>query len=364
MNRRRLLAIASVLTLAGCGGGGTPSTDPTPPPAAAYTATLLHESAMPGSIAYAVSADGAVQGGWTTTGFAGGDRAAIWRGTPASAVVFLEVDSEVTGVDGDSQVGYAGSSSSANALLWRGTPESKVSLHPSGFENSMANAVSGNIQVGEGTLDHGNIHALLWRGTAASVVDLHPAAGFDFSIAYGAGGDTQVGYASVVDFTHAKAMLWRGTAASAVNLHPSGYRSSVAVAADGEFQAGHAFLDSGGQAHAMLWKGTAASAIDLHPSGFQGSYAHGARGSRQVGYATTSDGKFHAMVWSGTAASASDLHAALAGLTLGGVPLNLTGSVASGIDANGNIVGRGSVNVTVGGATSIKYYAILWKKNP
>ena len=159
-------------------------------------------------------------------------------------------------------------------------------------------------------------------------------------------------------------MLWRGTAASAVILHPSGYRISAASATDGEFEVGQAYPDSGGQAHAMLWKGTAASAIDLHPSGSQGSFAVGVRGGRQVGYVTTSEGKSHATVWSGTAASASDLHASLAGLTVGGVPLNLTSSIAHGIDANGNIVGEGQVNVTVDGSASFRQYAILWKKNP
>jgi hypothetical protein len=46
--------------------------------------------------------------------------------------------------------------------------ESVIDLHPPGYESSIAWAVAGNSQVG-----NGDGRALLWHGSAASVVDLH-----------------------------------------------------------------------------------------------------------------------------------------------------------------------------------------------
>jgi hypothetical protein len=90
-----------------------------------------------------------------------------------------------------------------------------VDLHPAGFADSAANAVSGTSQVGWGD----GQHALLWHGTAESVVDLHPA-GFDISEARGVSEAGQVGYGligGIGGMSHA--LLWNGTAASVVDLH-------------------------------------------------------------------------------------------------------------------------------------------------
>jgi hypothetical protein len=73
-------------------------------------------------------------------------------------------------------VGWGLGSATGNyehALLWNGTAASVVDLHPAGFSDSNATAVSGAGQVGYG-YSEGSNHAFLWSGTAASALDLHP----------------------------------------------------------------------------------------------------------------------------------------------------------------------------------------------
>jgi hypothetical protein len=50
-----------------------------------------------------------------------------------------------------------------------------VDLHPSGFDDSIAQAIAGNRQVGWawGRATQSREHAILWNGTAESAVDLH-----------------------------------------------------------------------------------------------------------------------------------------------------------------------------------------------
>jgi hypothetical protein len=74
-----------------------------------------------------------------------------------------------------------------------------VDLHPSGFAESRALAVSGSQQVGEGTGPDGRQHALLWAGSAASAVDLNAflPPGFTDAGAFGIDSDGNIsGFAS------------------------------------------------------------------------------------------------------------------------------------------------------------------------
>jgi hypothetical protein len=127
------------------------------------------------------------------------------------------------------------------------------------------------------------------------------------------------------------AVLWTGSPASVVDLHPSGFDTSYATGVSSGQQVGEGF--TGGQYHALLWTGSAASVVDLHPSGFTSSSACGVSDGQQVGYGNTG-GQFHALLWTGSADSVVDLHTFL--------PPEFTDSFASGIDADGNIVGYAS----------------------
>jgi hypothetical protein len=84
---------------------------------------------------------------------------------------------------------------------------------PSGISDTVAEAVSGNSQVGtgSGSATGGSNHALRWSGTA---VDLNPA-GFTQSEALGVSGNSQVRYgfgSGTGGISHA--LLWNGTASS------------------------------------------------------------------------------------------------------------------------------------------------------
>ena len=112
---------------------------------------------------------------------------------------------------------------SSHALLWNGTAESVVDLHPTGFTETYANAVSGAVQVGSGSGPATNdlMNALLWNGTAESAVNLNPAF-LSFSEALGASTAGQVGD-GFGDSTEGNyhAIYWNNSAESAVDLHSS-----------------------------------------------------------------------------------------------------------------------------------------------
>jgi hypothetical protein len=146
-----------------------------------------------------------------------------------------------------------------HAMLWNSTAASAVDLHPIGFANSRAEAVSGDSQVGSGFLPGASTHALLWHGSAASVVDLNPA-GFDFSMAHGVSGNMQVGNAAGPTAPlHGHAMLWHGTAASAVDLHVflSGLGPTFAQSVANDITENGSIVgyatDTSGRNYAVLW---------------------------------------------------------------------------------------------------------------
>jgi hypothetical protein len=228
----------------------------------------------------------------------------------ASGIEGAFADTQVgIGSMGDFDVGFH-----ARALLWNGTSDGVVDLHPAQFQETVAYGASGNSQVGYGFLSNGT-RALLWHGSANSVVNLHPR-GFTDSWAIAIDGTSQVGWADAGNFTRRHAVLWRGTADSAVDLHPQGFTNSHANDLYGDTQVGSGLgTATGGFAHALLWHGTASSVIDLHPVGFENSDVSAAWGSTQVGVGYNGepyslDLHQHALLWRGTAESVVDLHPA------------------------------------------------------
>ena len=155
--------------------------------------------------------------------------------------------------------------------------------------------VSDGQQVGSGALPGFVNHALFWTGSADSVVDLHPS-GFTDSGAVGVSAGQQVGWGSTV--LHDHALLWMGSADSVVDLNPSGFTDSYAYAVSGDQQVGQG--DTGGRPHAMLWTGSADSVVDLHaflPPEFTRSWATGIDADGNiVGVAIEPDNTGHAFL--------------------------------------------------------------------
>ena len=301
-----------------------------------------------------------------------------------------QTSAKINGASSGKQVGGGGNS---HALLMNGSALNAIDLHPANYASSMATATDDVEQCGYAfsTLN-GRNHAMKWSGSSSTFTDLHGAISFDGSYCLGTHGGQQVGYGErPVYFTtyqnailwssgvatnlhpligygyskalavkngqqvgygstlpypygenfayHAgsRALLWAGTAASFVDLNPTGYDASEAWATNGTQQGGHAYLAVPlPSQHAALWSGTAASFVDLHPAGYNDSRVTAMSDTQQVG-----DGWVgpmgavgsvrHALVWNGTAQSVVDLNQYL--------PPGYTHAVATGIDANGNVVG-------------------------
>jgi hypothetical protein len=206
-----------------------------------------------------------------------------------------------------------------HAMLWtRNESSSFVDLNPSqlGFAFSVANGIdaNGRQQVGaaskvssvEGLFGPNpalnvETHAMLWSGTAASAVDLHPS-GFDSSVAVAVSDQHQAGYGMLTGQQKNHALLWAGTAAGVIDLNPSGFTESIAGGIRFSVQVGGGYGPStNGKYHALLWTGAANSAIDLHsflPSQYVESVAATVDEYDDVaGWAVTGTGEFHAVLW-------------------------------------------------------------------
>lgn len=256
--------------------------------------------------------------------------------------------SMATSTDGLEQCGYSGSSlGGIHAMKWSGSSSSAVDLHPSGFNFSYCTSVDNGEQGGFAEQQSYFVtmsHAMVWHGSSAAV-DLHPV-GHLYSRVMGVKNGEQVGYGSSLAYpygdytvsghTGSRALRWNGTAASVVNLHPAGYDASEALATNGTRQGGWGYRALDGRTHAMLWTGTADSAVDLHPAGYSDSKITAIFDNRQVGEGWVGiPGQLgavrHALLWTGTAESVVDLNQYL--------PAGYTHAVATGIDADGNVVG-------------------------
>jgi hypothetical protein len=257
----------------------------------------------------------------------------------------------------------------ATPLLWSGSAASVTALMVP-FDNygAQANAIGAGQIVGQGTtvtnkrdvVAPGPLHALLWDAASGAVTDLHP--GGNGSVAFGVGGGKQVGYELKGE---ASAVLWSGSASSMVSLHPArGFDASVASATDGVSQVGYGgvdvqiYVEKRGRRvrfnYALLWTGTAASFQTLDSSSFRDTYATGVAGTTicgngAIGTPTGTITSRHALAWTGAEHTLTDLHAAL--------PAGFASSLATGVDAQGNISGTATT------ATGVRH-AIVWVPVP
>ncbi|MBX7211404.1 MAG: hypothetical protein K1X78_24065 [Verrucomicrobiaceae bacterium] len=256
--------------------------------------------------------------------------------------------SMATCMDDTQQGGWAYLTTGLHAVVWSGSSSSCSDLHPSGYNFSYCLGVHNGEQVGYAQQQSYFIsasHAYCWHGSAASGVDLHSGT-LPFSRAWACHDGEQVGYTSSIAYpegestayrTGSRASCWHGTAASMVDLHPLGYDSSEATCTSGTQEGGWGYIAGGtSHVHALLWTGTADSVVDLHPASYTESRVNAMNATRQVGDAWVGQPGFtgsvrHAVAWSGTADSVIDLNQYL--------PAGYTHGVATGIDANGNIVG-------------------------
>lgn len=256
--------------------------------------------------------------------------------------------SMATCMDDTQQGGWAYMPTGIHALVWSGSSSSYADLNPSGYNFSYCLGVHLGEQVGYAQLQSYFIsasHAYCWHGSSASGVDLHYGT-YPFSRAVGCHDGEEVGYVSTIAYpegeylsyhTGSHAIRWAGTAASAVDLHPVGFDSSEATCTSGTQQGGWGYIALGtSHLHALLWSGTAGSVVDLHPLAYTESRVNAMNATQQVGEAWVgTPGALgsvrHALAWSGTADSVVDLNQYL--------PAGYTHGVATGIDAQGNIVG-------------------------
>ncbi len=253
-----------------------------------YQMTDLTPSGYYGGRVY--GAEGTQQAGYARDEEDDGLRhAMLWNGSAESYVDLHPGElneSQALGICGTQQVGFGHNIGAPGykAYLWNGSVESWVDLQPSSFLSSCATGTNGTQQAGfAGTfMTDGGINildpvteALLWNGSAEDYISLHPD-GYDYSLAMGISGSQQVGYGEYDGDDHA--LLWSSSAASCVDLHPSGYSWSKAYGTNGSQQVGQ------GDDHAMLWNGTAGNYVDLHPSASWYSCAHDTDGTQQVGW--------------------------------------------------------------------------------
>ena len=126
-------------------------------------------------------------------------------------------------------------------------------------------------------------------------IDLHPS-GFTDSRALAVSDGQQVGYTGTPP-PHERALLWTGSADSVVDLHPSGFDASTATGVSADQQVGRGF--TGGQSHALLWTGSADSVVDLHtflPPQFTSSIARGIDADGNIVGYTSGPGGQHAFL--------------------------------------------------------------------
>jgi hypothetical protein len=223
------------------------------------------------SAAFAVS--GGQQVGRGVSGTTHLEHAILWNGAANSAVDLHPAGavaagdwSEANATDGSHQVGFVLNHDKGHAALWSGTAASWVDLNPSQFHgvvSSTARGVSGQYQVGFAAFDlPGQAlyinHAMIWNGTAASAVDLQSTTvtGFNESVAEGISGLTVVGYGYT---THSPyhALVWTdGTPGSVFDLQtllPPSLVLSQAFAVDASGNIFGTATDTAGLTHAVEW---------------------------------------------------------------------------------------------------------------
>lgn len=264
-----------------------------------------------------------------------GNTAIYWANNSTTAAT-LPVSSQYTvtvaHATSGTQIGGYSLHTVEHALLWSSPSAVAIDLNPQNFQSSLIQAMTGTQEVGWGTAaNSSNANALLWNGTSPNATNLNPA-GFTNSYAYAISGNLVGGMgASASTGGNEHALLWNTTSNSFQDLNPSGYTTSDINSISGNQEAGYAYTASG-DAHAVVWNGS--TPMDLNPQGFAYSRAEATNGDVQVGFASTADNALSAFVWSGSATSAVNLNQFL--------PSGYTGSIAYGVNANGDIVGIGT----------------------
>jgi len=310
---------------------------------AMYRAIDLHPKGVNDS--FAVVSSGARQ-----IGHADG-HALIWAGTADSVQDINPSNFSVTAVSGISGTQMVGAGAGTatqgyvHALLWTDEGDTIIDLSPYSLGTTVARGISGKDIVGRVGFPN---QAVLWSGDDHTLISLHPA-GFLESEAWAISANQQVGYGYGPATTNQEhALLWSGSARNVVDLNPKGFVWSICYAVAGNQHVGVE------DTHALLWRGAANGFVDLNSSGFEFSTAYGTSGTHQVGWASgPATGGFyihHAVVWSGTADSVVDLHNFLSA--------DYANSEAYGVDENGNIVGYAMYTPTS------RAHAILWTPIP
>ena len=214
---------------------------------------------------------------------------------------------------------------------------------------------------GRGTVREiaGPYHAVLWNSGSTVGIDLNNGA--QATVATACYSTQQVGYGGSMDSSNnlvqPKAMMWSGNRNNFVWLHPNGFATSQAVAINGNKQVGHAEiqLQNGRQvvfnSRAIMWSGTAASAVTLPlPGGFIFDYyATAIFNNMIVGYGVdTNNNQHHALYWADENTPVVDLNQFL--------PAGYMDATATGIDANGRIVGTAY--------SGTGFHAMVWTPIP
>ena len=254
--------------------------------------------------------------------------------------------SVVNGISGNQQVGWIPISNQEHAALWAGTAASVVNLSPTPTTVCYATATDGTQQVGV----IAGPTAALWAGTAASFVSLNPS-GFFESSATGVANSVQVGYGRNVGGL--MALAWHGSANNVTVLRTGA--EAMGIAPNGQVVG---LVGANNTNEAALWTdGTPNSFVDVAPPNTNASELLATNGIHQVG--DISVGAFagglptdhHAGVWTGTAASFQMLP----------VPAGDSFSMATGIDAQGNISGYAGIDVNggIGGLVPV-----IWQPVP
>jgi hypothetical protein len=306
---------------------------------AQWTVTNLHPAGASRSEIQGVN--GTIQYGFAIV--AGVTSASVWTGTSTSWVNLHPqnaLGSVITSSDGVTHYGEVGAPT-GRAAMWVGNSPNWTNLNPFGAVGSAISAAVDGRQVGIAELNNTG-YAGLWSGTPGSFVNLNPT-GAVYSEAFGVGGNQQVGYVQF-NVGVSVASLWTGTPESWKSLNPLGAYSSTAYATSGLSQVGVAnFPDS----RAGLWYGSADSWVDLNPIGSSYSFAFGVSGNYQVGFAAF--GSYtSAILWRGSSSSYVNLHSML--------PSRFTSSQATSVSVE-------PTKVVVGGFGTVPSSgneALLW----
>lgn len=238
-------------------------------------------------------------------------RAGLWNGSSFTSLHPSGYDvTYAQGTDGIHQTGLGTTTAGEDrALLWSGSAASAVVLNPAGSVGAAAYATGGGRQVGwaEFAPSFTLPVAGYWSGSAASWTRLGTPPQYrtrdSVAVAISPTGETQAGYITG-DSGFNWATLWRGTPDSFTLLNPAGYTATSILATDDRYQVGWG-ITPGGPRIAAVWEGSAGSLMNLSavlPPKYTFAMAYGVESTATdvwvVGYAySASTDTSDAIVW-------------------------------------------------------------------